>query len=112
MQTLFSKPVRPDAGITDNWRKLYTKIHSHECNSTHLSHYCDWKALEKSVQTCIGIHSALQKQVAEQISQWWEILRCILDIVFFLAEHNLPFRGCSSKIVMLSAERGLTKTLV
>ena len=24
--------------------------------------------------------------------------KCILDVVFFLAEHNLPFHGHSSKI--------------
>ncbi|MCY3927482.1 MAG: DUF4371 domain-containing protein [Acidobacteria bacterium] len=97
-QASLSKLARPDAGITNNWRKLYTKIHSHECNSAHLSRYCDWKALEKSLQKCSGIDSALQKQIVEQISQWREILKCILDVVFFLAEHNLPFRGHSSKI--------------
>ena len=41
---------------------------------------------------------AIQKQITEQISQWWEILKCILDVVFFLAEHNLSFHGSSSKI--------------
>ena len=98
VQTSLSKLARPDAGITNNWRKLYTKIHSHECNSAHLSNYCDWKALEKSLQKCTGIDSALQKQIVEQISQWREILKCILDVVFFLAEHNLSFCGHSSKI--------------
>ena len=98
VQESLSKLARPNAGMTDNWRKLYTKIHSHECNSAHLSHYCDWKALEKSLQKCTGIDSALQKQIVEQISQWREILKWRLDIVFFLAEHNLSFRGHSSKI--------------
>ena len=83
VQVSLSKLARLDAGITNNWRKLYTKIHSHECNSAHLSHYCDWKALEKSLQKCSGIDSALQKQIVEQISQWREILKCILDVVFF-----------------------------
>lgn len=44
------------------------------------------------------IDSALQKKIAEQISQWWEILNCILDVVFFLAEYNLHFHASSSKI--------------
>ena len=44
------------------------------------------------------MHIAIQKQITEQISQWWEILKCILDVVFFLAEHNLPFHVSSSKI--------------
>ena len=41
---------------------------------------------------------AIQKQITEQISQWWEILNCILDVVFFLAEHNLSFCHSSSKV--------------
>ena len=45
---------------------------------THVSHYCDWKALEKSLQTYIYTEiEFLTKQTAEQISQWQEILKCI-----------------------------------
>lgn len=39
-----------------------------------------------------------KKQKAEIISQWQEILKCILDAVFFLAEYNLSFHGSNSKI--------------
>ena len=69
VQESLSKLARTNADITNNWRKLYTKIHSHECNSAHLSYYCDWKAMEKSLQKCTGIDNALQKQIVEQISQ-------------------------------------------
>ena len=54
VQESLSKLARPNAGMTDNWRRLYAKIHSHECNSAHLSHYCDWKALEKICKNAQG----------------------------------------------------------
>ena len=41
---------------------------------------------------------ALQKQIEAETAKWREILRCILDVTLFLAERNLPFRGCSSEI--------------
>ena len=46
-----------------------------------------------SLQKYSGVDSALQKQklvYIEQIHNWGEILKCISDIVFFLAEHD-PF---------------------
>lgn len=41
---------------------------------------------------------ALQKKIEAETAKWREILRCILDVTLFLAERNLPFRGCSSNI--------------
>ena len=46
----------------------------------------------------MGIDSALQKQLDAETAKWREIFRCILDVVLFLSERNLPFRGSSSKI--------------
>ena len=46
----------------------------------------------------VGIDSSLQKQFATEMAKWREIFRCILDVVLFLAERNLPFRGSSIKL--------------
>ena len=32
------------------------------------------------------------------MAKWREIFRCILDVVLFLAERNLPFRGSTIKL--------------
>ena len=89
---------KPDAGLKDNWRKLYERVQSHQRNSAHLSCYYDWKSLEASLKKHSGIDMALQKQIEAETAKWREILRCILDVTLFLAERNLPFRGCSSEI--------------
>ena len=46
----------------------------------------------------VGIDSSLQKQFATEMAKWREIFRCILDVVLFLAERNLPFRGSTIKL--------------
>ena len=38
------------------------------------------------------------KENSRADSRWQEILKCIVDVVFFLAEGNLSFHGHSSKI--------------
>ena len=90
--------TRPDAGLKDNWRKLYDRVKSHQRSSAHLSRYCDRKRLHESLKQHSGIDMALQKQIEAETAKWREILKCILDVTLFLAEWNLPFRGCSSNI--------------
>ena len=89
--------TRPDAGLKDNWRKLYDRIQSHQRNCAHLSHYCDWKSLQESLKKHSGVDAALQKQIEAETTKWHGILKCILDVTLFLTERNLPFHGCSSR---------------
>ena len=78
--------TRPDAGLKDNWRKLYERVQSHQRNSAHLSCYCDWKSLQESLKQHSGIDTALQMQIEAETTKWREILKCILDVTLFLAE--------------------------
>ena len=58
--------------------------------------------IEKSIKVAIkekkGIDSALQKQTDIDTAKWKQLLRCILDVIVFLAERNLPFCGSSSAV--------------
>ena len=73
-------------------------MQSHERNSSHLLHYCNWKHLEASLKKHTGIDASLQKELETETAKWRQILRCILHVTLFLAERNLPFRGHNSKI--------------
>ena len=61
---------------------------------------CTCHIIEKSIKVAIkekkGIDSALQKQTDIDTAKWKQLLRCILDVILFLAERNLPFCGSSS----------------
>ena len=45
-----------------------------------------------------GIDQQLQWQLQSEISRWREAFRCILDVVLFLSERNLPFRGSTTEL--------------
>ena len=74
------------------------EIEAHQRNSPHITCYLTWKDLEKNLNELVGIDSSLQKQFATGMAKWREIFTCILDVVLFLAERNLPFRGSTIKL--------------
>ena len=95
-----SQLARSDAAVKDNWRKLYEKIEVRQGNSHHITCYLTWKDLEKNLNELVGIDSSLQKQFASktETAKWREIFRCILEVVLFLAERNLPVCGSTIKL--------------
>lgn len=62
-QSESSMLAKSNAGITDNWRKLYDRVQSHERNSSHLLYYCNWKHLEANLKKHTGIDASLQKEL-------------------------------------------------
>ena len=93
-----SKLTKPDLGHGDNWRKLYGKVKAHQQSSSHVSCYITWKELEKNVLRTTGIDQQLQSQFESEVSKWREIFRSILDVVLFLSERQLPFRGSTTEL--------------
>ena len=93
-----SKLTKPDLGHGDNWRKLYGKVEAHQRSSSHVSCFITWKGLEKTVLRTTGIDQQLQSQFESEVSKWREIFRCILDVVLFLSERQLPFRGSTTEL--------------
>ena len=93
-----SKLTKPDAGHKDNWQKLYGKVEAHQRSSSHVLCYITWKELEKTVLKTTGIDQQLQWQFESEVSKWREIFRCILDVVLFLSERQLPFRESTTEL--------------
>ena len=93
-----SKLTKPDAGHKDNWRKLYGKAEAQQRSSSHVLCYITWKELEKTVLKTTGINQQLQWQFESEVSKWREIFRCILGVVLFLSERQLPFRGSTTEL--------------
>ena len=71
---------------------------THQQNSAHITCYLTWKDLEKNLNESVRIDNSLQKQFATEMAKWCEVFRCILDIVLFLSERNLPFRDSTTKL--------------
>ena len=63
-----------------------------------MSCFITWKELEKTVLRTTGIDQQLQSQFESEVSKCREIFRCILDVVLFLSERQLPFRGSTTEL--------------
>ena len=98
MTSKTSKLTKPDTGHKDNWRKLYGKVEAHQRSSSHALCDITWKEFEKIVLKTTGIDQQLQWQFESEVSKLREIFRFILDIVLFLQERQLPFRGSSTEL--------------
>lgn len=88
--------ARSNVGIKDNWTKLYEKIEAHQRNSA--TWHITSKERQKRLKELVGIDCSLQKQFDAEMARWREVFRCILDVILFMSERNLPFRGSTTKL--------------
>lgn len=79
------------------WKKLYSKLSSHENSKIHRELYLEWKTIEQSLRGH-GIDFTLQKQIASEADKWKAILRRLLDVTLFLGSRGLAFQGDNSTI--------------
>ena len=63
----------------------------------HRRNYFEWPGLERRLNLHSGVDIRMEKGMSSQIKTWREILKRIIDIVFFLGVRGLAFRGHSQK---------------
>lgn len=102
---LFKDPISNEHGgdqtskfvykeMDNSWKKAYEKVKSHKCNVKHLQNYIKWEQLLNTLnRNNSAISEALLQQIREEENKWRKILTAVIDIVLFLAERNLAFRG-------------------
>ena len=88
----------PGWDIQKGWRKLKDKIPDHEKSNYHKSNYIAWRNAVQSVQASKSIDSHIMDNLKNEVGKWRKILYRILDIVLFLAERDLSFRGSTERI--------------
>ena len=58
-----------------------------------------WRESERRVKVKAGtLCSLFEKAISSEAEKWREILKRILDVILFLGERGLAFRGTSEKI--------------
>jgi hypothetical protein len=93
-----SKPCKlGNTGFSD-WSHVSPVLKTHENSDDHQSALSKWLETSKRLGTCSGIDKVLQMQLQNEKSRWASVLERIVAITFFLAEHNLSFRGSSDKL--------------
>ncbi|XP_019851026.1 PREDICTED: zinc finger MYM-type protein 1-like [Amphimedon queenslandica] len=79
------------------WKKLYDRIPMHEKSITHRENYIRWREAELHLHDD-GIDVRLSDDIRSEKLRWREILKRIIDVILFLGERGLAFRGSTQKI--------------
>ena len=80
------------------WRKLYDRVPEHEHRVFHRQHYLEWHTAERRLLIGSGIDTHIEKEIRSEVEKWREILKRIIDVILFLGERGLTFRGSSQRI--------------
>ena len=80
-------------GPSSKWKRLFDRIPQHENSSNHKRCYLEWRRLEISLIQNSTIEMQLNANITNEISKWKELLQRVIDVVLFLGERGLSFRG-------------------
>lgn len=86
----------PEGYSADNkWKKLHDKLTPHENSVNHKICYVEWRCLESRIDSITTVDMLLCDNIKNEADRWRQLLRRILDVVIFLGERGLSFRGDS-----------------
>lgn len=82
----------------DYFHHQASAIANHEVCDAHFNSYMRWKEFLKNRIEKRLIDSKLEEQWCKEENFWIQVLKCLLDVIFYLAKNNLAFRGASDNI--------------
>ena len=74
------------------------KIPEHEKSICHKNNYIAWRNTIKFAQASKSINNYIIDNLEIEIEKWRKIFYRVLDIIIFLSERGLSFRGFSERI--------------
>ncbi|XP_065658892.1 uncharacterized protein LOC136083424 [Hydra vulgaris] len=80
------------------YKRFYDRIPDHEKSSNHKSCYIQWQNLEKNIIKHTTTDCFTVKQIQNETQKWKDLLKRLLDVILFLAERGLVFRGVTHLI--------------
>ena len=83
---------------TFGWKKLYDRVPEHELSIIHRQNYLKWRELELCLTGEKSVDSQIEKQIQSRMQTWRDILKRIIDVILFLSERSLAFRGTSQRV--------------
>ena len=85
-------------GTDKKWKKLWDRIPDHEKSDAHKNCYLRWRELQRRLENDAGINVIIEESVSSEVAKWKKLLSRIIDVVIFLGQKGLAFRGSSARI--------------
>lgn len=76
-----------------DWRHLSSILRRHENTKEHMAFMFQWITLEKGIKHGNTIDQENERLIHESQKHWQNLFERLIDIINFLASHNLAFRG-------------------
>ena len=80
------------------WRKLFDRIPEHERSTGHRECYLAWRELQRRISSGTNIENFLEASIEAESVKWYNVLKRIIDVILFLGQRGLAFRGSSQRI--------------
>ena len=82
----------------NKWKKVYDRIPEHQESISHKNVYVAWRNFQKVIRCSATISVQLNRSIENETAIWKALLHRILQVVLFLGERGLVFRGDSQRI--------------
>ncbi|KAL7615024.1 hypothetical protein Lser_V15G06397 [Lactuca serriola] len=92
-----SKGKLDGEGYAD-WHHVTTRVKEHEISLDHLKNRNKWFDMRKRLNLNETIDKVQHEQFKKERDYWKQVLLRIIEVVKFLAKHNLAFRGSNEKL--------------
>lgn len=76
-----------------DWKHLSNILHRHENTKEHMAYMFQWITLEKGIKHGKTIDQENERLILESQKHWYNLFERLIDIINFLASHNMAFRG-------------------
>lgn len=86
------------SGGCNDWKNAVAIITRHETLPAHLKTSLDWYETRQRIKNLTGIDAIQLSRLAEEKRKWRNILLRIIEVIKFLATHNIPFQGSTGKL--------------
>lgn len=75
-----------------DWKHLRSILQRHENTKEHMAFMFQWITLERDIKHEKTIDKENERLIRESQKHWYNLFERLIDIINFLASHNLAFR--------------------
>ncbi|XP_004210941.3 zinc finger MYM-type protein 5-like [Hydra vulgaris] len=90
---LFETNESPFCSGTSTWEGLSKKLKDHETGTSHQKCFRQWMQLKEGINNDSSIDKQEMQLFLKERQFWRDVLERLIDIIKFLSEKNLAFRG-------------------
>lgn len=82
----------------NNWKNIIERLHNHEASPGHAVNVKNWIECETRLTKGSTVDEAHFRMIMKEKEHWRNVLKRIISVIKYLAQHNIAFRGSNCKL--------------